>query len=119
MRAMPIAATQRCWPNSVRTRVESGARYRMVSAKLDNAAAHLSSRPGTKPMMMRIRPITAPVINSLELITRVKLRSHECGMESTESGGYRRNMSQREFPLTPLVGVGGVVVHENRVLLVQ
>jgi mutator protein MutT len=28
-------------------------------------------------------------------------------------------MPQREFPLAPLVGVGGVVVHENRVLLVQ
>ncbi len=33
--------------------------------------------------------------------------------------GYRRNMPQREFPLTPLVGVGGIVVHDNRVLLVQ
>jgi ADP-ribose pyrophosphatase YjhB (NUDIX family) len=28
-------------------------------------------------------------------------------------------MVEREFPLLPLVGVGGVVVHENRVLLVQ
>jgi 8-oxo-dGTP diphosphatase len=28
-------------------------------------------------------------------------------------------MAGREFPLAPLVGVGGVVVHENRVLLVQ
>ena len=28
-------------------------------------------------------------------------------------------MVEREFPISPLVGVGGVVVHENRVLLVQ
>jgi len=28
-------------------------------------------------------------------------------------------MVEREFPLAPLVGVGGVVVHEDRVLLVQ
>jgi ADP-ribose pyrophosphatase YjhB (NUDIX family) len=28
-------------------------------------------------------------------------------------------MAGREFPLAPLVGVGGVVVHESRVLLVQ
>src|SRR5689334_14709797 len=28
-------------------------------------------------------------------------------------------MMQREFPNSPLVGVGGVVVHENRVLLVE
>lgn len=28
-------------------------------------------------------------------------------------------MVEREFPLSPLVGVGGVVVHESRVLLVQ
>jgi 8-oxo-dGTP diphosphatase len=28
-------------------------------------------------------------------------------------------MAGREFPSVPLVGVGGVVVHENRVLLVQ
>lgn len=28
-------------------------------------------------------------------------------------------MVEREFPLAPLVGVGGVVVQENRVLLVQ
>lgn len=28
-------------------------------------------------------------------------------------------MPQREFPLSPLVGVGGIVVHENRILLVQ
>jgi len=28
-------------------------------------------------------------------------------------------MVEREFPLAPLVGVGGVVVHESRVLLVQ
>jgi 8-oxo-dGTP diphosphatase len=28
-------------------------------------------------------------------------------------------MSQREFPSSPLVGVGGVVVHEGRVLLVE
>src|SRR4051812_10182704 len=28
-------------------------------------------------------------------------------------------MVEREFPLSPLVGVGGVVVHENRVLLVE
>jgi 8-oxo-dGTP diphosphatase len=28
-------------------------------------------------------------------------------------------MLQREFPLSPLVGVGGIVVHQNRVLLVQ
>lgn len=28
-------------------------------------------------------------------------------------------MVQREFPAVPLVGVGGVIVHENRVLLVQ
>ena len=28
-------------------------------------------------------------------------------------------MVEREFPVSPLVGVGGVVVHENRVLLVQ
>lgn len=28
-------------------------------------------------------------------------------------------MVEREFPLSPLVGVGGVVVHEERVLLVQ
>lgn len=28
-------------------------------------------------------------------------------------------MIQREFPATPLVGVGAVIVHENRVLLVQ
>ena len=28
-------------------------------------------------------------------------------------------MLQREFPLSPLVGVGGIVVHENRVLLVR
>jgi 8-oxo-dGTP diphosphatase len=28
-------------------------------------------------------------------------------------------MVEREFPLSPLVGVGGVVVHDNRVLLVQ
>ena len=32
---------------------------------------------------------------------------------------YRRCMVEREFPISPLVGVGGVVVHENRVLLVQ
>jgi ADP-ribose pyrophosphatase YjhB (NUDIX family) len=32
---------------------------------------------------------------------------------------YRKEMVEREFPLTPLVGVGGVVVHDNRVLLVQ
>jgi 8-oxo-dGTP diphosphatase len=32
---------------------------------------------------------------------------------------YRRCMVEREFPIAPLVGVGGVVVHENRVLLVQ
>jgi 8-oxo-dGTP diphosphatase len=32
---------------------------------------------------------------------------------------YRRTMPQREFPLSPLVGVGGIVVHQNRVLLVQ
>jgi ADP-ribose pyrophosphatase YjhB (NUDIX family) len=28
-------------------------------------------------------------------------------------------MLQREFPLSPLVGVGAVIVHEGRVLLVQ
>jgi ADP-ribose pyrophosphatase YjhB (NUDIX family) len=28
-------------------------------------------------------------------------------------------MLQREFPLAPLVGVGAVIVHEDRVLLVQ
>jgi ADP-ribose pyrophosphatase YjhB (NUDIX family) len=28
-------------------------------------------------------------------------------------------MVEREFPLSPLVGVGGVVVHGNRILLVQ
>jgi ADP-ribose pyrophosphatase YjhB (NUDIX family) len=28
-------------------------------------------------------------------------------------------MLQREFPITPLVGVGAVIVHEERVLLVQ
>lgn len=33
--------------------------------------------------------------------------------------GYRRSMPDREFPLAPLVGVGGIVVHENRVLLVE
>ena len=32
---------------------------------------------------------------------------------------YRKGMVEREFPISPLVGVGGVVVHENRVLLVQ
>ena len=32
---------------------------------------------------------------------------------------YRKDMVEREFPLTPLVGVGGVAVHENRVLLVR
>jgi 8-oxo-dGTP diphosphatase len=30
-----------------------------------------------------------------------------------------RRIMQREFPLAPLVGVGAVVVHEGRVLLVQ
>jgi 8-oxo-dGTP diphosphatase len=28
-------------------------------------------------------------------------------------------MLQREYPLSPLVGVGGIVVHENKVLLVR
>jgi len=28
-------------------------------------------------------------------------------------------MVEREFPVSPLVGVGGVVVHDNRVLLVE
>lgn len=32
---------------------------------------------------------------------------------------YGKDMVEREFPLAPLVGVGGVVVHQNRVLLVQ
>lgn len=32
---------------------------------------------------------------------------------------YRRSKMQREFPSSPLVGVGAVVVHEGRVLLVQ
>ena len=32
---------------------------------------------------------------------------------------YRRNMLEREFPSVPLVGVGAVIVHERRVLLVQ
>lgn len=32
---------------------------------------------------------------------------------------YSGVMAGREFPSVPLVGVGGVVVHENRVLLVQ
>lgn len=55
------------------------------------------------------------------------LRSHEHGGESIripgrlcpELANYRRDMLQREFPVSPLVGVGGIVVHENRVLLVQ
>lgn len=34
-------------------------------------------------------------------------------------GDYRKDMVEREYPLSPLVGVGGVVVHEDRVLLVQ
>ena len=32
---------------------------------------------------------------------------------------YGIDMVEREFPLSPLVGVGGVVVHAGRVLLVQ
>ena len=32
---------------------------------------------------------------------------------------YRGTMLQREYPSSPLVGVGGVVVHEGRVLLVR
>jgi len=32
---------------------------------------------------------------------------------------YGRSRMQREFPSSPLVGVGAVVVHEGRVLLVQ
>ncbi len=32
---------------------------------------------------------------------------------------YRRSRMQREFPSSPLVGVGAVLVHEGRVLLVQ
>ena len=47
------------------------------------------------------------------------MKSGEVGPWLDGGPGYRRGMSQREFPLTPLVGVGGIVVHENRVLLVQ
>ncbi len=32
---------------------------------------------------------------------------------------YRRGMVQREFPVAPLVGAGGIVVRDNRVLLVR
>ncbi len=32
---------------------------------------------------------------------------------------YRRSMLQREYPLSPLVGVGAVIVQDGRVLLVQ
>ncbi len=32
---------------------------------------------------------------------------------------YGRGMPQREYPAAPLVGVGAVIVHEGRVLLVQ
>lgn len=38
---------------------------------------------------------------------------------SLRSALYRRNMLQREYPVAPLVGVGAVIVHESRVLLVQ
>ena len=34
-------------------------------------------------------------------------------------GHYPRSMLQREYPAAPLVGVGAVIVHEGRVLLVQ
>jgi 8-oxo-dGTP diphosphatase len=32
---------------------------------------------------------------------------------------YRKDMLQREFPASPLVGVGAVIVHDGRVLLVR
>jgi 8-oxo-dGTP diphosphatase len=32
---------------------------------------------------------------------------------------YRRNMLQREYPASPLVGVGAVIVQDSRVLLVR
>jgi ADP-ribose pyrophosphatase YjhB (NUDIX family) len=40
-------------------------------------------------------------------------------MQRGEWLNYRRTMLQREFPIAPLVGVGAVIVHEGRVLLVQ
>ena len=41
------------------------------------------------------------------------------GATRGQAKDYRKDMVEREFPVAPLVGVGGVVVHENRVLLVQ
>ena len=66
-----------------------------------------------------------------------KIDHEDCFNVRMKAGGVNRNpwrvwillpgrtlaileyMPEREFPSVPLVGVGGVVVHENRVLLVQ
>jgi 8-oxo-dGTP diphosphatase len=47
------------------------------------------------------------------------LGAERCTMRPALPMNYRRNMPQREYPASPLVGVGAVIVQDSRVLLVR